>query len=149
MNTLVNRSERIFVREVDDNHLVNCSTNGTFEIPDQWKVSDEAKPFLYILYSLIFVFGVPGNFMVCYVIGLKTKRRYRGEFFILSLAIADLLASAFVPPMMISDLANADHVKTWHIGRIGCYIFVSISPITVMASSWSLLMISLDRCRLV
>ena len=64
--------------------------------------------------------------------------------FILSLAFADLLASVFVPVLVIHDLVS--NLK-WHLGAAMCKILPSISPVTLIVSSWSLVLIAIDRYR--
>ena len=121
--------------------LHNNATKDAFT----FSFSTELKVCLYVLYVLIFLFGTIGNSLVCYIIGLKKRRQPSGDIFIVSLAVADLLASVSVPVLMISDMAS--DFKVWHFGHIGCHILPSISPITLVASSWSLVVISLDRYR--
>ena len=76
---------------------------------------------------------------------MKTRKQSSGDIFIVSLAAADLLASVFIPVLMITDMAS--DFKVWYFGEIGCHILPSISPVTLVASSWSLVAISLDRYR--
>ena len=54
-------------------------------------ISNEVKILLCFFYSLIFLFGMLGNGLVCYAIVFKSKQSHRGEVFLLSLATADLL----------------------------------------------------------
>ena len=105
----------------------------------------ELKACLYVLYSLIFFFGTIGNGLVCCIIGIKKKRRSNCDILIASLAVADLLASVFGPLSMIIGMVT--DFKLWYFGNVGCVIIHSVSPITLLASSWSLVLISLDRYR--
>ncbi len=61
----------------------------------------------------------------------------------MSLAVSDLLASLFVPLTMIADLSNKSNI--WYFGAAMCHILPSISPMTLAASSWSLMLIAVDR----
>lgn len=62
----------------------------------------------------------------------------------LSLAVADLLSSLFVPILAVHDIFS--EVK-WYLGAAMCKILPAISPVTLSASSWSLVLISADRYR--
>eukprot|EP00794_Sanderia_malayensis_P020047 gene20047-22014_t len=112
-----------------------------------WVPSNGLKITLYILYSLIFVSGVLGNGLVCFVLGIKNKKRNPYDVFLISLATADFLASFFGPLIMIGDLAG--DLNQWYFGELMCKVLPAISPITLIASSWSLAMISYDRYRVV
>ena len=74
----------------------------------------------------------------------KKKELSGGDVFMISLAVADLLASLFVPILAVHDfLSNL----RWHLGLVMCKILPSVSPICLAASSWSLVLIAADRCR--
>ncbi len=119
--------------------------NSTRPYPEVWVPSKHLKISLCILYSLIFICGVLGNAVVCFVLGVKNKKKNRYDILLVSLAIADLLASMFGPLIMISDLAG--DLNRWYFGAAMCKLLPAISPITLIASSWSLAMISYDRHR--
>eukprot|EP00794_Sanderia_malayensis_P015749 gene15749-17338_t len=97
---------------------------------------------------VVFLIGVPGNLMVSYVLGIKKKRNSKnnGDTFIVCLAVADLLASFFVPFVTIHDVINYPH---WYLGEFMCYLLTPLLPLTLIASSWSLVLISLDRYRII
>jgi len=114
--------------------------NGQINAPS---MPNEARIFLICLYVMIFLLGVTGNAVVCWVIGRK-KQMSGSDVFMVSLAFADLLASVFVPLLAIHDfLSNL----RWHLGSMMCKILPSISPISLAASSWSLVLIAADRYR--
>ena len=74
----------------------------------------------------------------------KKKELSGGDVFMVSLAAADFLASLFVPILTIHDfLSNL----RWHLAPIMCNILPAISPISLVASSWSLVLITADRYR--
>lgn len=63
----------------------------------------------------------------------------------ISLAVADLLASICVPIITIPDLSTGSNI--WYFGAVMCKILPSVSPATLVASSWSLMLIAMDRYR--
>eukprot|EP00794_Sanderia_malayensis_P020283 gene20283-22269_t len=136
--------------------IQNCSSNGTnsqdqknstaIVFPELWKISLATRIILISIYALIFLIGVSGNAMVCYVIGRK-KKKTGGDVFVMSLGISDLLASLFVPFLMIADLRSEEN--RWFLGSALCTILPSVSPMTLIASSWSLMLIAVDRFRII
>ena len=96
--------------------------------------------------TMVFLIGVPGNSMVIYVLGLR-QRRHRsnnGNIFIVNLAVADILASAAVPLVIIHDLLC---IGRWNLGSFLCHLLPALNPVTLVASSWALVVISIDRYR--
>ena len=95
---------------------------------------------------IVFIIGVPGNAMVIYVLGFsqKQQRNNNGNAFIVNLAIADVFASAAVPFVIIHDLL---YIPRWHLGSFLCHLLPVLNPITLVASSWALVIISIDRYR--
>ena len=107
--------------------------------------SEVTKIVCCILYSLLFIIGVLGNSVVLYVIGYRKKRRTTSDIFIISLACADFLSSAFYPIWYLSDLLT--NCQTWLFGPAMCYITQLLIITSLPASAWSLVFISLDRYR--
>eukprot|EP00112_Aurelia_sp_Birch-Aquarium-sp1_P009390 Seg2066.5 transcript_id=Seg2066.5/GoldUCD/mRNA.D3Y31 product="C3a anaphylatoxin chemotactic receptor" protein_id=Seg2066.5/GoldUCD/D3Y31 len=125
--------------------ITNISCNSDASTPREQsmlQLSLEARITLICIYSVIFLLGMLGNSLVCYVIG-KKKKCTGGDVFMISLAAADLLASIFVPILVITDLTTND-VK-WYFGAAMCKILPSVSPLTLAVSSWSLVLIAADR----
>lgn len=96
--------------------------------------------------SIVFMIGVPGNAMVIYIIGMKNKanRNNDGSAFIVSLAVADLLASCFVPFVIAYDFLSQ---RKWYLGPVMCHLLPALNPINLIASSWTLVLISVERYR--
>ena len=101
---------------------------------------------LILCCTIVFLIGVPGNAMVIYVLGLcrKQHRSSNGNVFIVNLAVADILASATVPLVIIHDLLSNGK---WNLGSFLCYLLPGLNPVTLVASSWALVVISIDRYR--
>ncbi|XP_065061353.1 neuromedin-K receptor-like isoform X2 [Rhopilema esculentum] len=108
-----------------------------------WKLSSELKCSLYVLYTLISSFGISGNIAVCYILGIKKKRKRRFDILLISLAFADLLALISGSVTMIGDLAG--DLSHWYFGSFLCQLLPSIAPVTLFVSSWTLVVISFDR----
>ena len=116
----------------------NCLKSGRHESSDS----------VYDLYIVQFIKVCDYIYLyMCYVIAGKKEKRSGGDVFMMSLAIADLLASIFVPINVITDLTTND--MKWYFGALMCKILPAVSPLTLAVSSWSLVLIAADRYRLV
>ncbi|MBN3285104.1 C5AR1 protein, partial [Polyodon spathula] len=100
--------------------------------------------FVMVVYSLIFLLGVPGNAVVIWVTGFKMKRSVNTVWF-LNLACADLLCCLSLP-LMISWVAEDHH---WSFGALACKLIPGIILLNMFCSIFLLVVISADRCLLV
>lgn len=76
------------------NYTINSSYDGVQQ--------DEQQPQYEWIYLLVFVFilaGGLGNILVCLAVALDKKLQNVTNYFLLSLAVADLLVSLFVMPL--------------------------------------------------
>ena len=110
-------------------------------------VQGAAKYVSYIVYTLMLFFGIFGNLIVFYVLGYRKKKRNPGDIYILSLALADLLAALNVTVFLLNDAIT--DFSGWIYGDTLCFVFSSTIPATMCASGWFLALISLDRYRYV
>ena len=144
---MVSNLVNISTQNTSSSNSSNNATNATNFGSTPWAPSQQLQLALCVLYSLIFLFGASGNAVVLFVLGVKKKRKTRFDILLISLACADFCASVFGPMMMIGDLAGG--LKRWYFGAAMCKLLPAISPITLIASSWLLTVISYDRVRLV
>ncbi|XP_033881308.1 C5a anaphylatoxin chemotactic receptor 1-like [Acipenser ruthenus] len=100
--------------------------------------------FIMVVYSLIFILGVPGNALVIWVTGFKMKRSVNTVWF-LNLACADLLCCLSLP-LMISWVAEDHH---WSFGPLACKLIPGLILLNMFCSIFLLAVISADRCLLV
>jgi len=115
---------------------------GGFEHPSLSILSPGAHSLLLVIYVMVFVIGVSGNALVCFILGKKNKLG-KGDIFIVSLAIADLIACVIWPVHMI-----AYHIffhSDWFFEPQTQSAFFFVFYTTLMISSWQLLLISFDR----
>ena len=76
---------------------------------------------------------------------LGKKKQLSGcDVLMISLACADLLASAFA---FVQPMSSFIWHQRWHLGSALCKILPTIAPISLVASSWSLVLIAADRYR--
>jgi len=93
---------------------------------------------------LLIVVTVGGNLLVCVTISTDRKLRTATNFFLLSLAVTDLLLGCSVLPVSAFVTLNGDHA--WTLGGAAfCNIYVSTDVMLCTASILILFAISLDR----
>lgn len=89
------------------NHLAQLDFNALFQnytinASDSGVQQDEQQPHYEWTYLFVFVFivaGGVGNILVCLAVALDKKLQNVTNYFLLSLAVADLLVSLFVMPL--------------------------------------------------
>ena len=99
-----------------------------------------AIPVGMVLASFI-MFAIVGNIMVILSVVCNRQLRIPTNYFIINLAIADLLLGTTVLPVS-ATLEVLDH---WVFGRIFCDIWAAVDVLCCTASIMSLCAISIDR----
>ncbi|XP_073443979.1 melanopsin-B-like [Dendrobates tinctorius] len=105
------------------------------EVPDQ---------VLYTIGSCILVIGsvgVIGNLLVLYAFYCNKKLRTAPNYFIMNLAISDLLMSATQAPVCFMNSFN----RQWILDRIACNIYAFCGALFGITSMMTLLAIAVDR----
>ncbi|NXU42721.1 C3AR protein, partial [Drymodes brunneopygia] len=97
-----------------------------------------------VIFTIVFIIGIPGNGLVIWVAGLKMKRSVNTVWF-LNLAVADVMCCLSLP-FFIVHLALHEH---WPYGQFLCKVIPSVIIFTMFASVFLLVAISIDRCLLV
>ncbi|XP_055540717.1 D(2)-like dopamine receptor [Wyeomyia smithii] len=94
------------------------------------------------LFVMLFIFaGGLGNILVCLAVALDRKLQNVTNYFLLSLAIADLLVSLFVMPLG----AIPGFLGYWPFGVTWCNIYVTCDVLACSASILHMCFISLGR----
>lgn len=128
------------------------SNTTTMEPPPQYgdvypyfTLSSTQKIIYYIALSVLFILGTAGNSIVIYVISKKQKKKTTNfDIHIVSLAVADLLASVFLPLVMIHDIVT--NVSHWYLlGDFGCKLFTPMPHLNSLVSALMLAVISIER----
>ncbi|XP_072884860.1 C5a anaphylatoxin chemotactic receptor 1-like [Hemitrygon akajei] len=94
-----------------------------------------------VIYTLIFLLGVPGNVVVIWVTGFK-KMGGMGRVGFLNLAVADLTYCLTLPFL----LANVASNFLWPRDNVFCKLLPSAIVLNMSASVFLLTLISVDRC---
>ncbi|XP_036380455.1 alpha-1A adrenergic receptor-like [Megalops cyprinoides] len=99
-----------------------------------------AVPLGMVLGAFI-VFAIVGNILVILSVVCNRHLRIPTNYFIINLAIADLLLSTTVLPVS----ATLEILNYWVFGRIFCDIWAAVDVLCCTASIMSLCVISIDR----
>ncbi|XP_019639524.1 PREDICTED: neuropeptide FF receptor 2-like [Branchiostoma belcheri] len=97
---------------------------------------------LYIVgYCLVFSLNVVGNAVVCWVIASTPRLHTATNYFILNLAVADLLVAVFCIPFTLVEHILYDY----QFGEVMCKLNRTIQGVSVAASVYTLSAIAVER----
>ncbi|GFU37114.1 RYamide receptor [Nephila pilipes] len=97
---------------------------------------------MYIMYIVISVAAIGGNVIVCYIVFAYQRMRSVTNFFIVNLAVGDILmASLCIPFGFVSNLL----LQYWPFGAVMCVVVSYAQAVSVFISAYTLVAISFDR----
>ncbi|XP_066501361.1 alpha-1A adrenergic receptor [Hoplias malabaricus] len=127
--------------------------NGSWELPSNisnWTVGNTSSsaPFslsravaVAVVLGAFIVFAIVGNILVILSVVCNRHLRIPTNYFIINLAMADLLLGTTVLPVS----ATLEVLDRWLFGRIFCDIWAAVDVLCCTASIMSLCVISIDR----
>ncbi|XP_055333214.1 somatostatin receptor type 2-like [Paramacrobiotus metropolitanus] len=121
----------------------NCSAGSDFGNNTAAYYDTQPGSLLFMVnlyYGIIWVVGMCGNSLVIYVVWRFSKMHTVTNFFILSLALADLSFLLNLPLVMVTTFKDR-----WIFGDIYCRIFFTMTTVNQFASSFFLMVMSADR----
>ncbi|KAB0800485.1 hypothetical protein PPYR_06225 [Photinus pyralis] len=96
---------------------------------------------VYVMYSIIFVVAMFGNGIICYIVISSPRMRSVTNYFIMNLAIGDILITIFcVPFTSVSYLQ-----QYWSFGGFLCPVVNYSQAVSVFVSAYTMVAISVDR----
>ncbi|NXA32104.1 NMUR2 protein, partial [Eudromia elegans] len=95
-----------------------------------------------LVYSLIFVVGVVGNFLVCLVIIKHRNMKTPTNYYLFSLAVSDLLVLLFGMPLEVYEMWSN---YPFLFGPVGCYFKTALFETVCFASILSVTTVSVER----
>ncbi|XP_078576727.1 neuropeptide FF receptor 2-like [Branchiostoma floridae x Branchiostoma japonicum] len=125
----------------------NGSGNVSYELHDFLPDNDYLKQTepVVALFVLFYVFNfclcIVGNTMVCYVILKIPRMQTVTNFFLLNLAVSDLLVAVFCMPFTLVD----NIIRGWPFGDVMCKLTPAVQVVSVAASVFTLVAIAVDR----
>ncbi|GAU91327.1 hypothetical protein RvY_03600-3 [Ramazzottius varieornatus] len=96
-----------------------------------------------VLHSLIFILGVVGNVCVVIVVRRTPSMRTPTYFYLVSLAIADLVVLVSALPEAVYSYNI--YKRQWSFGRFGCSFWVFANFLGINVSSTSILCFTVER----
>ncbi|NP_001280539.1 RYamide receptor [Tribolium castaneum] len=96
---------------------------------------------VYSMYAIIFVVALIGNSFVCYIVLSSPPMRTVTNFFILNLAIGDVLITLLCVPFTSVSLL----MQYWPFGGILCPVVNYSQALSVFVSAYTLVAISIDK----
>lgn len=99
-------------------------------------------PLMYVMYISITVLAVGGNGILCYIVLAYQKMRTVTNFFIMNLAVGDILMACLcIPFSFVANFITYD----WPFGEIMCPVMTYAQAVTVFISAYTMVAISIDR----
>ncbi|KAG8190287.1 hypothetical protein JTE90_025799 [Oedothorax gibbosus] len=118
------------------------NTDETFEEEDSAMVPKAVEALMHIMYITVSVAAIGGNGMVCYIVLAYQRMRTVTNFFIINLAVGDILmASLCIPFGFVSNLL----LQYWPFGAVMCVLVSYAQVVSVFISAYTLIAISIDR----
>ncbi|KAH3812993.1 5-hydroxytryptamine receptor 2A-like [Dreissena polymorpha] len=102
---------------------------------------DNKNNWLVLLLIPLIMFGVAGNILVCMAITMEKRLQSVTNYFLLSLAITDLLVCLVVWPLSLMT----EFLGHWPFEKIFCDIYVTLDVLMCTCSILHLCTISLER----
>ncbi|XP_041469679.1 substance-P receptor-like [Lytechinus variegatus] len=132
----------------------NFSSPNCFEAPEAcgWTYFGHYRDFtqlasVYIIFIVIFVvimaLGIAGNSMVIGVVWSNRAMRTPTNYYIVSLAVSDLLVITFDMPLKLVEYTADVDLAMFSTGL--CSFAAFVNPAVVFTSIWTLVAISIDR----
>ena len=107
---------------VSDEEYVDMIQAYIFPTPSEWV--------LITLYIVVFIVGLIGNFLVCFVVWRNNHMRTVTNLFIVNLSVADFLVILLcLPPTVLGDVT-----ETWYMGGVMCKIVKYIQVVICQLS---------------
>lgn len=103
-----------------------------------------AQVILIFMYSMISVVSIGGNIIVCYIVLAYQRMRTVTNYFIVNLACSDMMMAVLCVPFTF--IANT-LMQYWPFPRFMCPIVTYLQVVAVFLVAFTLVAISLDRCR--
>lgn len=116
--------------------------SNVLELDDSTKLVG-VQVILILAYSTIIMFGVTGNSLVIYVIYRFKNLRTVTNFFIVNLAVADLLVNMLCLPFTLIYTLYGE----WKFGQVLCFMLPCAQGMAVYVSTITMNVIALDRYR--
>ncbi|KAL4706596.1 hypothetical protein ACJJTC_009008, partial [Scirpophaga incertulas] len=112
------------------------------DTPENYISTTVFQSCIYIMYIIVFIVALLGNGLVCFVVQSSPRMKTVTNYFIVNLAVGDILMTLFcVPFSFMSTLV----LRYWPFGAVMCKVVNYSQAVSVLVSAYTLLAISVDR----
>ncbi|CAG5095686.1 Similar to RYa-R: RYamide receptor (Drosophila melanogaster) [Cotesia congregata] len=124
-----------------NNNINILLNNSVTQYGEEFTTSLYIKLIFYFLYSLIFILGVFGNILVCYVVARNQDMQTVTNLFITNLAVSDILLCMLAVPLtpLYTFLGG------WVFGESLCHLLPYAQGVSIYISTLTLTSIAIDR----
>ena len=127
---------------IGSDHHNNSNMTSVSQNDDPRNMPTYAHVIITFMYSTVTVLAVGGNVIVCYTVLAYQRMRTVTNYFIVNLAVSDLLMAVLcIPFTFVANLL----IHYWPFGAVMCPLVTSAQTVTVFLSAFTLVAISLDR----
>lgn len=109
---------------------------------DDLITSPAFKIFVYFMYCAVFIVALFGNGLVCYVVKTTPRMKTVTNYFIMNLAVGDILMTLFCVPFSFVSMLL---LRYWPFGVFMCKLVNFTQAVSVLVSAYTLLALSIDR----
>ncbi|XP_069488318.1 alpha-1D adrenergic receptor [Ambystoma mexicanum] len=125
-----------------DTNWSSQAGNGSETSGAPWNLTLDSKAIGVGVFLAVFIlFAIVGNILVILSVACNRHLQTVTNYFIVNLAMADLLLSTTVLPFS----ATMEVLNVWAFGRIFCNVWAAVDVLCCTASIMSLCIISIDR----
>lgn len=97
---------------------------------------------MIVMYSSVWLLAIGGNTIVCYIVLAYQRMRTITNYFIVNLALGDILMAILCIPF---DFVASQLLAYWPFGAVLCPVMSYAQAVSVFVSSYTLVSISVDR----
>ncbi|XP_063911789.1 RYamide receptor-like isoform X2 [Zophobas morio] len=126
-----------YSNQTENDSFVNCQLLH----PSSPLASVYFQSAVYSMYAVIFVVALIGNSFVCYMVLSSPRMRTVTNYFIMNLAIGDMLITILCVPFTSVSLLK----QYWPFGSVLCPVVNYSQALAVFVSAYTLVAISIDR----
>ncbi|CAH0552736.1 unnamed protein product [Brassicogethes aeneus] len=122
---------------MEDNDTETCEILGTESILRNVYFQTA----VYLMYCIIFFVALVGNGFVCYIVMSSPRMRTVTNYFIMNLAVGDILIALLCVPFTFVSLLK----QYWPFGVFLCPVVNYAQALSVFVSAYTLVAISIDK----
>ena len=143
----VNFRRRIFPAMASTSDITEWPTDkGLTENPYLYVLEDYTQRVISsLILAIVFLVGIPGNTLVILAVTLSRRLRSPTYWFVVNLAVTDLITCIFIPFQMVALLSQ----QGWPLPEWICAVCAGVTLICLTSSTTSLALIAFNRWYLI